>query len=126
MRLPLLATITVGLAAAPAVQLMPVPPAARLMPAPAAWLAAPPAAWLVAANHGGLANVDLIDHGVLWIRDLEEGKLDLGMERSIHAVPEGRFGWRRAPFASLKKQAETLFWLIYCERKTLFRLKKTS
>jgi hypothetical protein len=29
-----------------------------------------------------------------------------------------------APFASLKKQAETLFWLIFCERKTLFRLKR--
>ena len=28
------------------------------------------------------------------------------------------------PFASLKKQAETLFRLICCERKTLFRLKK--
>jgi len=28
-----------------------------------------------------------------------------------------------APFASLKKQAETLFRLICCERKTLFRLK---
>ena len=31
-----------------------------------------------------------------------------------------------APFASLKKQAETLFWLICCERKTLFRLKKQA
>jgi len=31
-----------------------------------------------------------------------------------------------APFASLKKQAEILFWLIYCERKTLFRLKKQA
>ena len=30
-----------------------------------------------------------------------------------------------APFASLKKQAETLFWLICCERKTLFWLKKS-
>ena len=27
-----------------------------------------------------------------------------------------------ALFASLKKQAEILFWLIYCERKILFRL----
>ena len=31
-----------------------------------------------------------------------------------------------APFASLKKQAETLFRLIYRERKTLFRLKKQA
>ena len=31
-----------------------------------------------------------------------------------------------APFASLKKQAETLFRLIYCARKTLFRLKKQA
>jgi len=31
-----------------------------------------------------------------------------------------------APFASLKKQAETLFWLICCERKILFRLKKQA
>jgi len=31
-----------------------------------------------------------------------------------------------APFASLEKQAETLFRLICCERKTLFRLKKTD
>jgi len=31
-----------------------------------------------------------------------------------------------APFASLKKQAETLFRLICCERKTLFRLKKQA
>ena len=29
-----------------------------------------------------------------------------------------------APFALLKKQAETLFRLICCETKTLFRLKK--
>jgi len=28
------------------------------------------------------------------------------------------------PFALLKKQAKTLFWLICCERKILFRLKK--
>ena len=27
---------------------------------------------------------------------------------------------------SLKKQAETLFWLICCERKILFRLKKQA
>jgi len=33
---------------------------------------------------------------------------------------------RKAPFASLKKQAETLFRLICCERKTLFRLKKQA
>ena len=31
-----------------------------------------------------------------------------------------------ALFASLKKQAETLFRLICCERKTLFRLKKQA
>ena len=31
-----------------------------------------------------------------------------------------------APFASLKKQAETLFPLICHERKTLFRLKKQA
>ena len=31
-----------------------------------------------------------------------------------------------APFASLKKQVETLFRLIYCERKTLLRLKKQA
>jgi len=31
-----------------------------------------------------------------------------------------------APFTSLKKQAETLFWLIYWERKILFRLKKKN
>ena len=31
-----------------------------------------------------------------------------------------------APFASLKKQVETLFRLICCERKILFRLKKTD
>ena len=31
-----------------------------------------------------------------------------------------------APFASLKKQAEILFRLICCERKTLFRLKKQA
>ena len=31
-----------------------------------------------------------------------------------------------APFASLKKQAETLFRLICCKRKTLFRLKKQA
>jgi len=31
-----------------------------------------------------------------------------------------------ALFTSLKKQAETLFWLICCERKTLFRLKKQA
>ena len=31
-----------------------------------------------------------------------------------------------APFASLKKQAKTLFRLIYCKRKTLFRLKKQA
>jgi len=30
------------------------------------------------------------------------------------------------PFASLKKQTETLFRLICCERKILFRLKKTN
>jgi len=29
-------------------------------------------------------------------------------------------------FASLKKQTETLFRLIWCERKTLFRLKKQA
>ena len=28
-----------------------------------------------------------------------------------------------APFASLKKQAETLFWLICCKRKTMSQLK---
>ena len=31
-----------------------------------------------------------------------------------------------APFVSLKKQAETLFRLIWCERKILFRLKKQA
>ena len=31
-----------------------------------------------------------------------------------------------APFVSLKNQAETLLRLIYCERKTLFRLKKQA
>jgi len=31
-----------------------------------------------------------------------------------------------ALFASLKKQVETLFWLICCERKILFRLKKQA
>ena len=31
-----------------------------------------------------------------------------------------------APFASLKKQAKTLFRLIYCERKTLFWLKRQA
>ena len=31
-----------------------------------------------------------------------------------------------APFASLEKQAEILFWLICCERKILFQLKKTD
>jgi len=31
-----------------------------------------------------------------------------------------------APFALLKKQAETMFRLICCERKTLFRLKKQA
>jgi len=31
-----------------------------------------------------------------------------------------------ASFASLKKHAETLFQLIYCERKTLFQLKKQA
>jgi len=31
-----------------------------------------------------------------------------------------------APFASLKKQDKTLFRLICCERKTLFRLKKQA
>jgi hypothetical protein len=31
-----------------------------------------------------------------------------------------------APFASLKKQAQTLFRLICCERKTLFQLKKQA
>jgi len=30
------------------------------------------------------------------------------------------------PSASLKKQAETPFQLICCERKTLFRLKKQA
>jgi len=30
------------------------------------------------------------------------------------------------PFASLKKQAETLFWLICCERKTPFQMKKQA
>ena len=30
------------------------------------------------------------------------------------------------PIVSLKKQAETLFRLICCERKILFRLKKTD
>jgi len=33
---------------------------------------------------------------------------------------------RDAPFALLKKQTETLFRLICCERKTLFRLKKQA
>ena len=32
----------------------------------------------------------------------------------------------QAPFASLKKQAETLFQLIYCERKLIFQLKKQA
>ena len=32
----------------------------------------------------------------------------------------------KAPFVSLKKQAKTMFWLICCERKILFQLKKTS
>ena len=32
----------------------------------------------------------------------------------------------RAPFASLKKQTETLFRLICCERKILFRLNKQA
>jgi len=36
------------------------------------------------------------------------------------------FTMNKGPFASLKKQAETLFRLIYCERKTLFRLKKQA
>jgi len=31
-----------------------------------------------------------------------------------------------APFASLEKQTETLFWLIYYEKKTLFRLKQRA
>jgi len=31
-----------------------------------------------------------------------------------------------APFVSLKKQDETLFRLICCERKILFRLKKNK
>jgi len=31
-----------------------------------------------------------------------------------------------APFDLLKKQAETMFQLICCERKTLFRLKKQA
>ena len=31
-----------------------------------------------------------------------------------------------APFDLLKKQAETMFQLICCERKTLFQLKKTD
>ena len=34
-------------------------------------------------------------------------------------------GFPTAPFVSLKKQAETLFRLICCERETLFRLKKS-
>jgi len=32
----------------------------------------------------------------------------------------------QTPFASLKKQAETLFRLICCERKILFQLKKQA
>ena len=31
-----------------------------------------------------------------------------------------------APCALLKKQVETLFWLICCKRKILFRLKKQA
>jgi hypothetical protein len=31
-----------------------------------------------------------------------------------------------APFAYAEKQAEILFWLIFCERKTLFQLKSTN
>ena len=41
---------------------------------------------------GGAAYLDLINHGVLWIHDLEEGMLDLGMERSIHVVPGADLG----------------------------------
>jgi hypothetical protein len=66
------------------------------MPAPVAWLEAPSTAWPVVANRGvpsgrtgGAAYDDQIDQGVLWSRNLEEGRLDLGMERSIHAVPGG-------------------------------------
>jgi hypothetical protein len=38
---------------------------------------------------GGTAYGDQIDQGVIWSRNLEEGRLDLGMERYIHAVPGG-------------------------------------
>jgi len=42
---------------------------------------------------------------------------------SLKTLGESKIG-AKASFASLKKQAETLFRLICCERKTLFRLKK--
>ena len=57
---------------------------------------------------------------------------------TTHVVYEERVAWspnsqqvglgsnRIAPFASLKKQVETLFQLICCERKTLFQLKKKT
>jgi len=37
-----------------------------------------------------------------------------------------KFNLPLAPFASLKKHVETLFQLICCERKILFRLKKQA
>jgi len=45
---------------------------------------------------------------------------------SSHASMHGTKRHVEHPFASLKKQAETLFRLICCERKTLFRLKKQA
>ena len=45
-------------------------------------------------------------------------------ERVVTKANEGLVSM--APFASLKKQAETLFQLICCERKTLLRLKKQA
>ena len=43
--------------------------------------------------------------------------------RMLGGLP-GQAPGSKALFASLKKQVETLFWLICYERKTLFRLKK--
>jgi len=51
---------------------------------------------------------------------------NIDSKEKLEAAPQQRRLLPKVSFASLKKQAEALFPLICCERKTLLRLKKQA